>query len=62
MIPPMPGTRHYRPVENCQICGVKERMRLKCERCHKWACEQPECMQLIQHTRRCAVPTHMLSA
>ena len=61
MIPPMPGSRHYRPIQNCQVCGVKERMRLKCERCHKWACEKSDCLKLIQNPRRCAVPAHMLS-
>ena len=50
-----------RPTQNCQICGDKDIMRIMCERCRKWACEKPACMNLIRYARRCAVPAHMLS-
>jgi len=44
------------PVGTCQICGVEDVMRARCERCYKGACGKPDCLKIIQDKRLCHVP------
>jgi hypothetical protein len=47
-------------IDNCTICGERDRLIRQCTRCHKYACQIPDCIKFITTEKLCSVPARFL--
>ena len=40
-------------IDNCTICGTKDRLITQCPKCHKYACDDKFCAKLIKKAQLC---------